>query len=424
MPRNPERLAWAVLITAFSIFCLLLVAIPISAYYLLINAERPLSVTAVLTGGTVLLSRNQSALPEALISEAHDLPENTLIDTDNASQTVVSFSTPGSNGNTDLLATLQLFANTRLALRQHNTPQFGFSPNPNRIDLNMQRGRLRVDLLDSSTLIRPTTITLQTPQALITLTHPGSYSVEVAADQTQVFVRTGEVTVAAAGDSLLLTANQRSTIFAGLPPGAPETGVRNLILNGDFSRSLSVGWNIFKNRATPEATEGEITVLDFQGRRAIHFARFDDNWAELGLRQDINRDIRDLQSLRLQLAVWIVEQSLYNCGSLGSECPVMARIEFTDGTGVRRELLQGFYYRLAPAGTSPAIPTRCVTCPPPTGDHIRIQRGVWFIYESPDLLQTIRNVGFQPVTLNTITIYASGHRFESYVAEIALLAQD
>lgn len=423
MPRNPERLAWAVLVTAFSVFCLLLVAIPTSAYYLLINAERRLSVTAELTGGTVLLSRNQSGLPEALISEARDLPQNTLIDTDNASQTVVTLSPPG-NGDSDLLATLQLFANTRLTLRQHNTPQFAFSPHPNRIDLDMQRGRVRVELFESSVAPRPTTVTLQTPHALITLTQPGSYSVEVTADQTQVFVRTGEVTVAAAGDNLLLTANQRSTILTGQPPGDAETGVRNLILNGDFSRSLSVGWSIFKNRATPEATEGEIAVLEFQGRRAIHFARFDDNWAELGLRQDINRDIRDLQSLRLQLAVWLVEQSLYNCGSLGSECPVMARIEFTDSTGVRRELLQGFYYRLAPSNTSPGIPTRCVTCPPPTGDHLRIQRGVWFIFESPDLLQAIRSAGFQPVTLNTVTIYASGHRFESYVAEIALLAQD
>ena len=421
MRQNPEKLAWTVLIVAFAAFCVLIVSIPLAGYTLLANSEARLPVRAELTGGTVLIDRPQTSLPEALITTAVDLPENTRIETASGSQTLVTFSLPQS---TDALASLQLFGETTAQLALFRTPQFNISDRNNRINIDLLRGRARLDMYELADRSKPTTITLSTAHAEIVLVQPGSYSVEVTENQTQVFVRNGEATVSSSAGSLLVEAGQRTTVMAGQAPSAAESGDRNLLQNGDFSSSLSAGWTIFKNRAIPEASDGEITVIDFRGRRALHFARFDDNWAELGVRQEINRDLRDLQSLRLQMTIWLVEQSLYTCGSLGSECPVMVRLEYTDITGVRRELLQGFYYRLPPPHLSDTVPTRCVTCPPPNNEHLRISRGVWFIYESPELLALIRQAGYQPARLNAITIYASGHRFESYVAEVALLAQD
>lgn len=423
MQRNHERTAWLVLWGAFIVFALGLISVPSLATYLVFTSDRTLTASATLSGGTVLLNRPDAVRPEALIDVAAGLAEDTRIETATASQSAIFFDLPNGPAATNI-ASIQLYGDTNLTLDRFRTPRFQFSDRQHRVNLSMSRGRIRVDIAEPPTSSRNTFVIIDTPQSQVLLERPGSYAIEVDAAETQVFVRAGIAVVVGAGESLILGREERTIIPANSPPTGPQSGERNLIENGSFAQTLSNGWSIFKNRSAATAAPGEITVAEFQGRRALHFARFDDNWAELGIRQEINRDIRDLQSLRLQLDLWIAEQSLYNCGALGSECPVMIRLEYTDITGFQHELLQGFYYNAAPAGISPEVPTRCVTCPAPTGDHLQVQRGVWFLYDSDDLLARIRESGIEPVRLDAITIYASGHRFESYITAIALLAED
>jgi hypothetical protein len=99
----------------------------------------------------------------------------------------------------------------------------------------------------------------------------------------------------------------------------------------------------------------------------------------------------------------------------------MVRLQYEDAIGDSYEWLQGFYYLGNKDGS---LPTRCVTCPLPTGDHAHIANGVWYPYDSPDLMSLLSTAGNPPATVNSISIYASGHSFESYVAEVELLAED
>lgn len=416
---SPERVAWLMLWGAFTVFVALLIAVPWGIFVLLNSSEQNLRLTATLSGGTVLLRNGDNTTPQALVDVLSTRREHFAFETRPASQTALVFSLP-YNGAVDL-AEVQLYSDTEALVDLMRSPRFSFSSREPRIVLMLTRGRMRVDIPEHEPAAR---VTITTPHSEITLERSGSYSIEVSSRNTQVIVRTGIAEVSAQDESVVLGREERTTVGVGMPPGAIESGARNLITNGDFGGNLSDGWTVFKNRSSPEAAQGQVSLTTHEGRQAVHFARFDDNWAELGLRQELNQDIRDLQSLTMQVAVWLSNQSLYNCGALGSECPVMIRIDYTDVAGDRREWLQGFYYNIAPENLAGETPTRCVTCPAPSPEHQVVAQGRWFLFESEDLLALFRSAGLEPVEINTVTVYASGHEFESYVAELALLAQD
>jgi hypothetical protein len=94
-------------------------------------------------------------------------------------------------------------------------------------------------------------------------------------------------------------------------------------------------------------------------------------------------------------------------GYLASEYPVMVDIFYTDIYGKDLHWYQGFYYMDLPAG-SPWLQ--------PTGEKIPLS--VWYTYESPNLFEQLRDT--RPARINSITIYASGHDYDSRVADVAL----
>jgi hypothetical protein len=48
---------------------------------------------------------------------------------------------------------------------------------------------------------------------------------------------------------------------------------------------------------------------------------------------------------------------------------------------------------------------------------------VWYPFDPPNLIPTLKQVGPPPVTLKSIWIYASGHTYQSQVAEVQLLGE-
>ncbi|MDP6793706.1 MAG: hypothetical protein QF660_06600, partial [Anaerolineales bacterium] len=315
------------------------------------------------------------------------------------------------------LGTVQLYGDTEATLLELNTPRFQFSERPHRISMSLTRGRLRASV--ALGVERPVTMIVHTPQAEITLERPGSYSVEVRENQSLVAVRTGIATVSAQNKNTLLTRDERTTVNTGSAPEGVLRGERNLIENGNFSAPLTDGWTTFQNRQDADESAGAVDVKVQKGRAALHFNRRGISWAEVGIRQELRLDVHDFQELRLHLATWLAFQNLRNCGSLGSECPLMVRVEYQDTAGNVHEWLQGFYYLGSDSGS---IPIRCVTCAPPTGDHLRVQVGRWYLYDSPDLLSLFTAAGTPPAIINSISFYGSGHNFESYLTEVELQA--
>ncbi len=399
---------------AFAIFCALAAGVPLLGWNYLRNSEVEQNVSLEVGAGTVSVTRPGRVLAEVMIDRLDNVPEGAQVSTDRDSQAILAFADPDNGA---ALGSVQMYGDTALTLTRIRSPRFNYSRNAHHMLLEIAEGRARVSLSDGEA--RPVLLTLQTPQGTVLLAQAGSYTVEVSDDETQVTVRDGQATARANGGSTIVNANQRTVIPAsGQPLGAlpPE---RNLLSDSEFEQPLGVVWEVTQRQTDPQDDPGTLELTQSLGRPAVHFVRDGRNWGLLELRQVLNRDVRDLRELRLHLAVLVQRQDLARCGTMGSECPVMVRIEFLDTSDTPREWLQGFY------GNSPQstdAPGACVTCGPPTGPHIRLQPSVWYVYDSPNLIEAMTANGLTPASVRAVTIYASGHLFESQVSEVELLA--
>ncbi|MBI4314694.1 MAG: hypothetical protein HY679_02075 [Chloroflexi bacterium] len=416
MRQNTEPVAWTVLFSSFAVFVALVVGVVFGLRWFLFDSEVSQNASVTLISGTVLLTRPGAALPEAVVQTITGLNESAQIDSEAGSQASVAFTSPRTDTP---LGDMQVYGSTLANLDFMRSPRFDWSARPNRVAISVTRGRARVSTAVG--VSRQVIISVQTPQGLVVLERPGSYSIDVTEAITAVAVHDGAVTVIAQGSAVILAANERTTVQSGEAPAGVLTGARNLIVNGDFATPLSPDWTTFKDRADPADVEGQIDLAQNVGRNAAHFIRPGDNWGRVGIRQKINRDVRGYNSLRLHVAARILSQNVSNCGSLGSECPLMIKLEYTDVAGASHEWVQGFYYLSDPSNS---LPLRCVTCPPPGGAHQRIQQNVWYLYDSPELIALFAASGQTPATITAISIYAEGHSVESFISEVELLAGD
>src|SRR5262249_38718521 len=106
------------------------------------------------------------------------------------------------------------------------------------------------------------------------------------------------------------------------------------------------------------------------------------------------------------------------CGFQGSECPLMVRLNYIDNSSTDGELrnwIHGFYTRL---DSQLGYPTRCNSC---SLEHESVYSKSWYTYDSGNLLSQIPT-DQEPRLLNNIQFYASGHRYDVYVSDVALLA--
>ncbi|HLB46000.1 MAG TPA: hypothetical protein VJL59_03140 [Anaerolineales bacterium] len=411
-----QRRAWTIMIAALVTFCVLVISIPLGINWFLHNSETTQETSVTLISGTVLLTQPGDTLPQAIVETVSGLVESAQIDTEAGSQAAVSFYAPDK---TTALGSLQIYSGSSIDLSLMRSPRFEWSDRPHRMVINMQRGRARVSL--AVDVKRPIVILLKTPHGEVLLERSGSYSIEVTPHTTEVVVRDDAATVTGAGESVILAAGERTTVCAGCKPAGVLTGERNLVVNGDFASPLSpADWSPYKDRYDPTDVEGQIEMTVDAGRKAVHFIRPGSNWGRVGIQQKINRDVRDYQSLKLHLAVRLIRQNLSMCGSMGSECPLMVKIEYTDLAGSKNEWVQGFYY-YNDSGSN--LPPLCVACSSPKSNHIRVQHSVWYAYDI-DLLALFKSANRTPAVINTISIYAEGHTFESLVSEIELLAGD
>src|SRR3990172_5083939 len=335
-----QRRAWTIMIAAPVTFCVLVISIPLGINWFLHNSETTQETSVTLISGTVLLTQPGDTLPQAIVETVSGLVESAQIDTEAGSQAAVSFYAPDK---TTALGSLQIYSGSSIDLSLMRSPRFEWSDRPHRMGINMQRGRARVSL--AVDVKRPIVILLKTPHGEVLLERSGSYSIEVTPHTTEVVVRDDAATVTGAGESVILAAGERTTVCAGCKPAGVLTRERNLVVNGDFASPLSpADWSPYKDRYDPTDVEGQIEMTVDAGRKAVHFIRPGSNWGRVGIQQKINRDVRDYQSLKLHLAVRLIRQNLSMCGSMGSECPLMVKIEYTDLAGSKNEWVQGFYY--------------------------------------------------------------------------------
>ncbi len=430
MRRNPERTAWAVLLGSFFIFCALVVAIPWTLTWWVRSATETQYVTLESSGtpGTVLVTRPGHDKSEAGITE---VPVGSIIQiTDADSLATLTFVDRRSQA---VAATVRLYGRTWITLNRAESPRFGSSQAPELIQVQVAFGRLRARLL-AADKHRALQMSLGSPAGtLTTLSQPNSeVALEVGA-QTNLTVREGQATITQAGaDAKVLMQNQRAVANAqGLQGPLPSE--RQLINNATFEQplgDLSVGnnWVVEPARQDDPADNmpGTVTVeaAADQGQ-SVHFSRrgiTQLHHAQLGLSQNIDQDVHDFKTLVLQLDVLVSYQDLYNCGELGSECPVMVRLVYQDTSGKQQTWLRGFYYNSSDQpGTGQ---TKCPSCAAIASDHQRVSQGVWQSIQTENLVDLFRTLNAPPAIIKSITVEAGGHSFDSAIANVKLLGAE
>lgn len=398
MRKNPERAAWTVLLSAFATFCVLALSVPFSVRWYVINATSVRKTTVTTTRGTIRIEERGQAYPLA-VAEEMEISEGASIKTDSTSQAFLTFFED---------STANLYNDAQVVLLKTRTPRFDLSPRPDTIILEVKKGRARIGAapaIDSSLYFE-----VRLPQGVVVLKE-GSYSVEVTDEQSQIIVRYGQALATAAGVTVKLTQGQRTTIAMGEAPADPMPATQPLVVNGNFQKDLSAGWIDYNEQGVDGGeVDGEIEIVSSGNRRAVLFSRMgeDGNHCETGIRQKIDKDIRDYTSLKLHLDVQLIYQSLSGGGFQGSEYPIMVRLDYKDPYGNDQFWVHGFYYQ-----NDDNYPI------PEFGE--RIPRYVWYPYETGNLLEILADT--RPTHIKEIRIYASGWEYQSMISEVGLTVE-
>lgn len=417
MKRNPEQLAWIILLASFFTCVALSVATPLSIRWYIRNAR---------VGQQVILEVQQAPLSVTLagrgrpISVAEDrdhVPEGTIIKTNATSGRFVIYR-PQDGTDKPPIATLQIYNDTEAVLTSASSPRFvDASDLPHRIGLDVKNGRVRINVLGSDD--RATVVRVETEHGDAVLGE-GRFTVEV--DRVaEINVQEGVANLIGSVHNSQLSAEECAIMEEGRITG-PLPTARDMIVNGDFSEALETGWTQYnKDIQIAEEGSGAVQIVEVEGRPAAAIKREGEGHAETGIVQEVDSDIRDFELLQLYLLLRIEEQNLPVCGSEGSECPLMVRIDYRDAYGASREWLQGFYWLSNVGGSE--NPLVCRTCSTHS-EHIRVPRNTWYAYLSPNLMPRLSQEGQAPTSIEAITIYSSGHTYHAVVAEVELIGQE
>lgn len=405
MRNNIERTAWLIMLTAFIIFCALSVVVPASIRWYVINATLPFLTNVTSVRGTVIIGDPRAGLPSSLTDgNTMAVDENFYVSTDDTSQAILTFSDDSS---------LTMYGQTTIMLHQTRTPRFSLSPNPIKILIEVQKGRVRA----TSSLSREAlNFDINTPQAQIELSD-GSFSIEVNDKETQITTRLGRAVVFGNGQRVILNQGERALVGADQSPSPPLPAAQNLLKESSFSPpSWQNSWQVYTITNFADVVTNTVQVVQFQNRNVLQLgsAGQDNVHTEIGVIQEVNKDVRDFQTLRIFAEVRLVRQSLPGGGQQGSEFPIMLRLDYKDADNNDRQWYHGFYY--APKPDNFDLKNL------PENSSERIARFVWYPYESDNLLTNLGPA--KPVFIKSVRIYASGWIYEAMVANISLLAQE
>lgn len=412
-----ERLGWAMLLSTFVIWLGLVIAIPLLASRFLQVSTQPLELAVQANSGTIRVADRDStgALFTGDPPAEVETPVTVATDAGDAASLMVNEPDEGQ-----LLARLEVYANTMLDTEAAETPRFGISSRDAEMRLRLREGRLRLKL--TPTEDRPFVANVETPHGNVRLAEPGNYSVETGNGATQVVVIEGAAQLFAGDESLALAGDERGTIAGDGTLSGPLGTERSLVRNGDFQEGMAgwdeLAWNIELSDQPAGATE----VIDLDGESALRFERVGEGHADSGVRQIINQDVTDLQSILLEVSLRIVQHSVAVCGSLGSECPLTLRIQYEDINGNDQVWQQGFF--ASGDAQEAGVPDVCVSCAPPRPEHERITPGLIAFYRV-DLLELLPQFGMvAPGRIKNISILSAGHTFDVNVLDVNLIVEE
>jgi hypothetical protein len=404
MRKNPDRVAWVVLWSAFITFCILITGIPlgIRAYLLDSFVEQDTRLQRI--EGTILVQETEGSKPTGVVGSAILSPGVEVI-LDATSRGTLDFFERSH---------VTLYSNTNIELAQVQAPRFRVSGRPNSIVLNLTQGLVRVGVALPGE--RETEFQVLTPHTTISL-EEGSYRVEVTNETTQVTVVRGEATMGPEAGHEVLRQGMRAKVgLSGVLP-EPLPAAENLIINGDFQQPLSTGWLSSTVVLTSSVELPFTAVVEDGGRQAVRLVQRDVNdgeHTEVAVQQRLDQDVRDFDRLEIALDVKLALQSLSGGGLLSSEFPLIVRLDYKDLWGNDKFWTHGFYYQ-----NNAGYPIAPDPWGRPSGEQV--PQDVWYPYESGNLIDLLGEN--RPAHITGLTIYASGWNYDSLVSEVQLVVE-
>jgi hypothetical protein len=414
MWKKPEQTAWIILLLSFLTCVLLAIGTPLSIRWYALNSTRPLNIVLEARAGTVALQRGERGETVLVRAIEEVLPKSHIIGSTDDVDALLLFYLPE---NPEVpLTSLQIYGKTDLMIETARTPRFGYSPHPHRITLQVNRSP-KAHATVSQQNERPTALEINAPHGIFNL-DPGSYALTVSPEQSEIAVRAGQAQVynPNSAERLTLEALERTRLTHD-EISEITVGEHNILQskNGDFNEGLQ-NWDVIKETGLENENAGLVrpSVLE-DNRTILSLERVGQGHASTGITQDLSQDIRGAQSLRIQALIRIDLHLLPVCGSVGTECPLMLRLYYLDTQGYTHEWIQGFYI----GELTDKDPSYCSVCEW-EARHIRIPQGIWYDYESLDLIPLIKAKGIEPATLQSIQVYASGHTYASAIDKVAI----
>lgn len=404
MHKDPKRSAWAILITAFFVFCLIVTAAPLGIRYHVLHAEEKPEASVESLAGTVIVEPPVGRGFVPLESgEEIQVAEGGVVRVDETSEAMITFFDQSF---------VRLFPGTTVRLERMRSPRYEAGKLANSVHIGLSGGQIHVGTAlssDSSLDFRLTTL-----HAEIFLAADGSYGLEATNRRSAITVYArGHARVSAADDrddGVELMPRQRTEVVFGHSPDAPVDAARNLIVNGDFSEGLDKGWHAFNDQGTDGGdVDGTFSLVVDEGRRAVKFSRTGGHGdhCETVLEQTIDRTIPEpVSSLVVRANVKVRYQSLSGGGYLSSEYPLMIRLTYRDVYDSEAEWVRGFYYQNVEGN--------------PTTFGVNIPHDRWYLFQSENLLESLP---VRPYRIIRLRVYASGWDYESLVSDINLIVE-
>lgn len=423
---NPQDRAWAILWLSFAMFCLFCLVTGVSTAYFLFQSTVPLDVGLYMGRGTANVSNTAATSGEYALSEGNS------IDIVFPSQGTLFFRDSASGDR--LIATVTIRGDTRFIVQNTDRPRFEWGSGGYQVILNGFRGE--IDIFVVQGLARPLELNIITERGdRAQITESGQYTLITASNQVRLLTSTGAAVLKPANVEFATSVppNNRGTIVYDDQSARVDlsSAYINLVTNSTFQDLLQIGdgeqiadvapgWGCYNGPT--DSPQGRFLTEPKDGRYVMRFFRGDgaESQGSTGCIANWGRtpggiEVTSYTYLAIRASFFVDYQSVSLCGQQASECPVMVQIQYVDREGDLRRWTHGFYYLLDP---NYSYPLQCDTC---TQEHERINEKAWFTYDSGNLLALFPPEDV-PVSIVNVHIYASGHQYDVYIGEMALLA--
>ncbi|MCL4464814.1 MAG: FecR domain-containing protein [Chloroflexi bacterium] len=394
MRRNPERLAWLVLVLSFAICAVTASVVPPAARQFIDTRTTTRTARLDIISGTTLVRRAGTPGEQ--------------------SATIGMQIEPGDQVRTagDARAILWLFDDSNVELGPDSTVTLldsqstVFTDRASVIALGLAEGKPIVNVALPGTQERQFTVSTRFGSLQL---DEGAYEVDLSqADSAEAVVRIGQAMVTAADQTVTCRTGQRVALKSGSPPVGPLPLSKDLLTNGNFALPTSAelplgpGWK--GDERNSEGNKGTVQVVDDAAGNYLRFQRVGQGHGENYAVQVLERDVTQFRSLKLRLEVKLVNQSLSGGGVAGSEYPFHIRVLYRDARGREGRLELGLYYQ-----NDQGYPTTYGQKRP---------KGEWFLVE-----RDLATLEPRPAQLIYIELAASGWDYESYTRKVELIAE-